>query len=281
MNKPLKIVLLLAAILIAVGGVMAFYKTIVSPPGKLLFKNQYFYSDQKDISKVMSANTDFALDSIFVAITHELEFQLENSFLTDQERNELFESFAVKYVPTFVSACNTKFSKSVWNENVLQKIKSHIIELQSLQTTDKRIIIQGEANASLNEVHNVIMNYYDAKKAAIVSGYNGLESARNKISIAKNYASMSPLNNCSDLANRLNTVPSRLEQAHYDYLSSQVERLRPYYRYNQSEYDSLALSVADKLEEYKNNARSVYGSVSDISGLESRAGNYYSNASFD
>ena len=281
MNKPLKIVLLIVAILIAVGSVMAFYKTIVSPPGKLVFKNQFFYSDQKDISKVMSANTDFALDSTFDAITHELDFQLDNSFLTDQERNELFESFAVKYVPTFVSACNIKFSKSVWNENVLQKIKTHIIELQSLQTTDKRIIIQGEANASLNEVHNVIINYYDAKRAAIVSGYNGLESARNKISIAKRYASMSPLNNCSDLANRLNSVPSRLEQAHFDHLSSQVERLRPYYRYNQSEYDSLALSVADKLEEYKNNARSVYGSVSDISVLESRAGNYYSNASFD
>ena len=74
---------------------------------------------------------------------------------------------------------------------------------------------------------------------------------------------------------------SRLEQAHYAYLASQVERLRPYYNYSQTEYDNLALSISDKLEEYKNHARSVYGKASNISDLESRAGNYYSNASFD
>ena len=39
MNKPIKIILLVVAILLAVGGVMAYYKTIVSPPGKLEFSN--------------------------------------------------------------------------------------------------------------------------------------------------------------------------------------------------------------------------------------------------
>lgn len=40
MNKTIKIVLLVVATILAVGGVMIFYKTIVSPPGKLEFKNQ-------------------------------------------------------------------------------------------------------------------------------------------------------------------------------------------------------------------------------------------------
>ena len=71
------------------------------------------------------------------------------------------------------------------------------------------------------------------------------------------------------------------KQAHYSYLASQVERLRPYYNYSQTEYDNIALSISEKLDEYKKNAKSTYGRVSDIGSLESRAGSYYSNASFN
>lgn len=281
MNKPIKIILLVVAILLAVGGVMVYYKTIVSPPGKLEFSNQFVNAVKKEIAKVKLANTNIALDTTYIGIIHELDFLLSNSFLSEQERNELLQSFATQYVPIYVSSCNLKFSESVWNESELQKINARISELQALQTTDRKTIIQGDANAALNEVHNVIVNYYEAKKAASTSGYDGLESAKQRIAVAKRYASMSPLNNCSDLVSRLNSVSVRLEQAHYAYLSSLVEQLRPYYKYNQSEYDNLALSVSDKLEEYKNHARNVYGVVSNISELESRAGNYYSNAYFD
>ena len=281
MNKSIKITLLVVAILLAVGGIMAYYKTIVSPPGKLELKNQYVNSDRKDILKVKAANTDFALDSAFVAITHELDLQLANSFLTNQERNEMLELFATQFVPTFVSACNSKFSKSVWNEGDLQNINTRISELQGLVTTDNKIVIQGKAYSSLSEIHNVIVAYYEAKKAAYVGGYNGLQAAKQRIATAKKYALMSPINNCSDLVSRLNSVPSRLEQAHYSYLVGQVEKLRPYYNYSQTEYDNIALGISEKLDEYKKNAKSTYGRVSDISSLENRAGSYYSNATFN
>ena len=281
MNKSIKIILLVVAILLAVGGIMAYYKTIVSPPGKLKFKNQYVNSDKKDISQVKSANTDLALDSFYVAITHELDLQLANSFLTNQETNELLELFATQYVPTYVSACNSKFSKSVWNEGELQKMNTRISELQGLVTTENKIVIQGVANSSLNEVHNVIVAYYKAKKVASASGYNGIQAAKQIIDTAKKYASMSPINNCTELVSRLNSVSNRLEQAHYSYLAGQVERLRPYYNYSQTEYDKIAISISEKFDEYKNNAKSTYGRVSDISSLESRAGSYYSNATFN
>jgi hypothetical protein len=201
--------------------------------------------------------------------------------LTNQERNELLELFATQYIPVYVSACNSKFSKSVWNEGELQKINTRISELQGLTTTEKKVVVQGEANASLNEVHNVIVAYYEAKRAASAGGYNGIQAAKQKIATAKRYASMSPINNCTDLVSRLNSVSARLEQAHYSYLVGQVERLRPYYNYSQTEYDNIALSISEKLDEYKKNAKSTYGRVSDISSLESRAGSYYSNATFN
>lgn len=282
MNKPIKIILLVVAIILAVGGVMAYYKTIVSPPGKLEFGNQYLNAAKKDISKVKSANTDLALDTNFVGVTHELDFLLSNSFLSDQERDELMELFASQYVPTYVSFCNSKFSKSVWNESELQKINARIFELKALQTTNKKIIIQGDANTSLNEVQNVIVNYYDAKKVASVSGYNGLEFAEQRIATAKRYASMSPINNCTVLVSRLNSVSSRLEQAHYAYLVDQVESLRFYYNYSQSEYETLSSLVQNELDKYDENARSIYGKDSrSTSNLWSLASNYYSNAQFN
>lgn len=281
MNKSIKITLLVVAILLAVGGVMAYYKTIVSPPGKLEFKNQYVNSDKKDISKVKSANTDFALDSVFIAITHELDLQLTNSFLTNQERNEMLELFATQYVPTYVSACNSKFSKSVWNEGELQKINTRISELQGLVTTENKIVIQGEANSSLNEIHNVIVAYYEAKRAASVGGYSGLESAKKKIANARKYAKMSPLRNCHQLVSNLNSVAPRLEQAHYSYLYGQVERLRNWQNYTVDSYDNLAMEIAEKLKEYKNNAKSVYGSTSNVSALEERASHYYNSSNFN
>ena len=280
MNKSIKISLLILAIVLAVGGVMAYYKTIVSPPGKFVFKNQYVVSAKRDISKVKSANTDLALDSVFNAVTHELDFQLENTVLTDQERDELFEFFATQYVPVFATACNSKFSQSYWDERKLQAINARISQLQQLRSTDYKVIIQGDANTSLNEVRNVIVNYNDAKRAATANGFSGIPSAKQRIASARNYASMTPINNCSDLVNRLNSVASRLEQAHYAYLSNQVELLREYYNYNQSEYDNLALSISAKLEEYKKQAKSTYGHSSDISSLENRAGSYYNNANF-
>ena len=87
MNKTIKIILLVVAILLAVGGVMAYYKTRVSPPRILEFKNQYVNSDKKDITMVKSAKTDFALDSIYVAITHELDLQLADSFISNKEKD--------------------------------------------------------------------------------------------------------------------------------------------------------------------------------------------------
>ncbi len=282
MNKSIKIMLLLLAIIGALGGVMAYYKTIVSPPGKLTFKNQYVISDKEDIAKVKSASADTSIDSIYNTVTHELDFQLSNKNLTNQERDELLESFVTQYVPVFVSSCNSKFSQTYWDEGNLKRINNKITELRNLVSTDRKVIIQGEVQSSLSNIHNVIVNYYEAKRAASANGYNGIQSAKQRIAKAKRYTTMSPLNNCSELMNRLNSLASRLEQAHYAYLANQVERLRVYYNYNnQSDYDNVAIYVSEKLDEYKKNAKSTYGHMSDISALEGRAGSYYSNAKFD
>lgn len=281
MNKSIKITLLIVAIIAAVSGVMAYYKTIVSPPSHLRFNNQYVAAVKNDIAEVKNLSTTDELDFSFVATTHEINFMWKNSLLQRKEQDELLESFAVQYIPKFVANCNEKFSAPDWNDMLLKQMSTKIAQLRSLKTTDGSIIVGGEANSSLSKVQGVISNYYAAKNAASNIGYTSLSDAKVKIATAKKYASMSPINNCVALVSQLKSVPTRLEHAHFAYLIGQVNLLRNYSNYTQSSYDDLALRISAKLEEYKKNARSVYGRMSDISSLEQRAGLLYGNAQFN
>lgn len=280
MNKSIKITLLIVAIIAAISGVMAYYKTVVSPPSHMSFTNQYVVAVKNDIAAVKNLSTTEELDSSYVATTHEINFMWNDSLLQGKERDELLESFVVQYIPKFVENCNEKFTASAWNDGMLKQMTAKIAQLRSLKTVYCVAIVGGEANNSLSQVQGVISNYYAAKAAAAHTGYTSLANAKTKIATAKKYASMSPINNCVALVNQLNSVPLRLEKSHFAYLVGQVNRLRNYYNYTQSSYDDLALSISAKLDEYKKNARSVYGHVSDISALEQRAGELYGRAQF-
>ena len=74
MNKSIKITLLIVAIIAAVSGVMAYYKTVVSPPSHMSFKNQYVAAIKNDMAEMKKLSTINELDSSFVAITHEINF---------------------------------------------------------------------------------------------------------------------------------------------------------------------------------------------------------------
>ena len=87
MNKLVKIVLLIVAIIAAVSGVMAYYKTVVSPPSHMSFKNQYVAAIKNDIAEMKKLSTINELDSAFVAITHEINFMWKDSLLQSKEQD--------------------------------------------------------------------------------------------------------------------------------------------------------------------------------------------------
>ena len=281
MNRIYKILLLFFAVLLFTGAVMLFYRTIVAPPKALAFGNQYIVNINKDISVLSKSLNDSSLDSLYTVITEEIDFMWKDSAFSYKDKDLLIGKFVKKYVPLYVEKCDNKFSKSEWKEGELQGMKEHISELREITTTGKVIVVSGTNLESLNRISNVIVSYYEAKNAANAGGYNGIESAKKKIANARKYAKMSPLNNCHQLVSILNTVASRLEQAHYSYLSGQVERLRNWQNYTVDSYDNLAMDIAEKLKEYKNNAKKVYGSTSNITVLEERASHYYNASNFN
>lgn len=281
MKTPIKIILLAVAMLLAVTGVMAYYRTQVAPPKEMAIADSFYKSATEDVKRLDDMNVNVNFDSAFVAITHKLDFQLSSSLLTKEQRDSLMRNFAKSYSLRYASYCNDEFGKSVWNEATLQNMKSHTAALLALRTTGGKPCLGSGQSKDVARIQGIVSNYYAAKAASVAGGYQGLASARARIAAARRYAAMSPINNCVALRSQLQSVATRLEQAHFAYLSAQVERLRNYYNYTEASYDNLALSISEKLEEYKNNARSVYGRVSNVAALEDRAGNYYSNASFN
>lgn len=281
MKTIVKILLLVVAVLLAVGGVMVYQKTKVAPPMAMTFKNQYVSAAMCEIEQLDSAKTQKELDYAYASILNRLKIQQENSFLDEKEIDELMKKFASQYVSTYVAYCGEAFLKSVWPEEELQGMMQRIKELRSLRTADGQSVLADDSNEKLNSTESVIRNYYAANSAAAVGGYNGVQSAKQKIGTAKKYASMSPINNCTELVNRLNSVASRLERAHYAYLAGQVEKLRNYQNYSEDQYEGLCDKVEKEFKDYKKNASSTYGRMSNVSALEERAARYYSNASFD
>lgn len=275
MNKSVKIILLIVAIIAAIGGVMAFYRTIVSPPSHLKFKNQYVEAVRQDIADIKTWSQD-SLEVPYQTIVDEVSFMWRDSLLTNQERDELLEKFAVEYVPAFVSSCNSKFSQSVWEKSSLQQMSVMIDQLRSLTSSGGTTIVGGDANGSLSEVQNVISNYYAAWGVASRTGYSGLSNAKAKIASANRYAEMSPINNCVALVNQLRAVPQKLEQSHYAYLKRQVNKLRYYYNYTLESYINLKNTIFSEIEEYDKDAQKVYGTSTDTRELKD-----YASALFD
>ncbi len=270
MKNSIKISLLLLGVVLALIGVLAYEKTKVSPPKAVKFKNQYVESINKDLSLIKNAWTIDEIDTLYTKIAHEINFQWKDTLISDKEHDELLDTLVKHYVSIYSNFCDNIFQQSVWNENLLKRINVDISDVYSLKDSKGSVIITKAENAqfdsSLKNVKKVIRDYYDAKAAAFVGGYNGLLSAKSKIAAAKRYKNMTPINNCTALIERLKSVQTRLEQAHYLYLARKVAN---YNRNHSSLYtnESLRRNINAEILEYKYNAKNVYGRISDVSLL--------------
>jgi len=281
MKNAVKILLLTVAVVLAVVLVMFFYKTIVAPPQKMEFNNQYVQSVNKDIERIQYANTDNDFDSFYIAVVHEIDLQYSNSFLTDQERDELLENFAKQYVPQYKNHCNSKFQQSIWNEGELNVMRKRISELKSLQAANNKIVIQGNLKNDLDYISSVVDSYYDAKKTAVVSGFYGREMAIAKINKAKDYISKEPLCNCVSLVSDLKSVPERLGDKHYKYLSQKIDNNlneKAYQSLPQEQYNARVTLMLQDIDLYDNDVRNRYYIYDNSGDLRKKVGDWQREA---
>ena len=280
MNKSVKILLLVVAVIIAIGGVLLFMKTIVSPPQDLEFKNQFEVAlNQKiDVFKKVDSNN---LEREFATLTDLAHRFKSESNIDDKLFDKEYTEIIGVYSPKFAQYCFGQFQKSVWDESEHKWMEERIAQLRKLTVEDgSRKIMDNyaESDGRFSIILKTIGKYREAKALSNRTGYSGLSEARSRISKANQYKQDDYLKNNAALMKALNSLPSRLEASHYASLRAKVNTLANYYSYSADSYDALSDNVVAALKEYKQNAQSVYGESRSLSDLEADASRYYNAA---
>lgn len=280
MNKSVKILLLVVAVIIAIGGVLLFMKTIVSPPKDLEFKNQFEVALNQKIDGFKKVDSD-NLEHEFATLTDLAHRFKSESNIDDKLFDKEYTEIIGVYSPKFAQYCFGQFQKSVWDESEHKWMEERIAQLRKLTVEDGSCKIMdnyAESDGRFTIILKTIGKYREAKALSNRTGYSGLGEARSRISKANQYKQDDYLKNNAALMKALNSLPSRLEASHYASLRAKVNTLANYYSYSADSYDALSDNVVAALKEYKQNAQSVYGESRSLSDLEADASRYYNAA---
>ena len=278
MKQPIKITILIAAILLAIGGVLFYMHRITQPPMPST-ANQFATALMTDTVVITNEKS---LEKGYARFNDELTLFQGEKFISTEEFDKGKEQLYVTYAPKFVNWCFEKFHESVWNAKDHQFMLNRISTLQSATYSGgHRSIIEPGSTPSnkMNEVKSIIQDYRDAWAATHVGAFVSLSDSRNKISRANSFKSHAYINNCTSLMQALSNVSAKLETAHYAYLASQVARLARYRNYSDLEsYDNFVDQVNAVINEYDENAKDVYGKSRSTKALIDQGGEYYSRA---
>lgn len=258
-NKtPLKICLILVAVLVAVFAVLMFVKTRVQPPKQIVYVNQYTENLQKLTAHLTNVN-DARLESHYQLVTERIELMQEENLISQEERDNSYSEFMNEYVPAFKLWCDHKFSASVWEKPDLQFMRARVTELQQNEQ-----LISSENNTKLEEVKKVLTDYDEVWKLGRVNITKSLDS-RNYLNKAKIYKQDPVLSHCTAVMNFLETLKSTYQKKHFAYVNNKVKSLKD---------DNYELSEIKKwrddynaagtmIQDYNSAASTLYGVASN------------------
>lgn len=289
MNKTVKILLLCSAVIIAIGGILLFIKTIVSPPQNLAFENQHAKELKSRLEEFKSVDQG-NLESDFEQLK-----DLINRFKTESVIDSLtFEQNYVvliaAYAPKFSEFCFAEFQKHNWDIKNLEFMTQRIGELRKLTIEDgaKKIMdFYPESNKQFTEILGVIDNYKEARTLANNATFKSLDDAEKKIKKSRAFLQDRYLQNNTSLIQSLKSLPNRIENSHLAYLRNKVNAMAYYYNfYDKASYDEYSDKVSNLLIDYSKNVERVYGhtvneNISDLkqtaSFYDQQANQYFKN----
>ena len=276
----IKSAILVAAIVFAVGGVLFFILSVVSPPNDIEKKNVH----QIDIDNCISA---YNPDSISLPqAENEMDLLhdraalfLSDSLITEGVFDNAIKKSTNSFAMSFIKWSHSKFNQTAWNakdHNEMRRIMEKIRKISIENGTKKAL--ETQALSSLTEIETVISDYNAAWNVTKRTTYSSLDDASRIISEAKKYANQNYLKNCSELVNALDRVSIKLEESHFNLLKRQVSSLANYRAMGKEDYVRKSQDIQSKIKEYDNNANRVYGTKHDVSELRNSAGEYYNEA---
>lgn len=280
MKVTIKILILVLSIAFAIGGVMIYAKTRVEPPTAFQPINQFDKDLNKLYSELMEAGSARAEDIIYLKAIDRISVFENESRLSHTDADKHRDKLLNCYSPIFLKRCFTAFDKPVWNDLDHSYMLIVSRRLNSVKHSDGGKVLDKTTVDSLSLVENIISDYRQAKVLSQSTSFKGVSNAQSIINQAKKYANNTYLSKCTELRNALNSVKTNIAQSHYNYISSQVEKLLEFRYYSQQYYENTLVPQVDAaVTEYDNKATTLYGSKKDVNPLWDRARGYYNEAS--
>ncbi|HIT15503.1 MAG TPA: hypothetical protein IAA88_03850 [Candidatus Avimuribaculum pullicola] len=280
MNFLLKIGLLIAALALAVGVILGYAKNQVSPPENLEQADQYSLDFERMPVAASRAISLEAADDIYASAISQLDIYKKEGKMTADITASNLRTFASCYSKSFLNFCFMKFMAPEWKDSDLSRISSDISNLNSLKDDKKKPIITGTRADSVKIVAKVIADYYDARAVSRSLSYHGVSEARATIAKADAYARAKYLSQCKSLTTALGNVRNGIANSHYQYVLGQLNSMLNYnYRtHSEEEFNQKVTAVQRTLDDYNNNAASLYGSKRDLTSPTNRAVKHITDA---
>jgi hypothetical protein len=252
MRTTLKIFLLMLLIIGAIGGILIFAKTRVSPPELIGYRDQYVLNLSSNCHDLECA-TDFDIQQkIYIGLSDKIKrFEKENvinSEISDTYRTHIDSIFG-NYI---IEIANTNFRKESWPDGLLFNLRDCINNLSMDRLHCSRCATPSDILSSLEVTKQIIDDYDDAKRLARSSSFGGVDDTKEKMSKALNFRHNPNLQRNIRLMNDLEELPKKLAEAHFKYVDFKVNMLKRYRSVSSNQYKEVLVPAAQTaLDEYK------------------------------
>lgn len=273
-KNVIKVIILLTAFFLAILGVIAFYKTRVSPPKKMEFtQNRHLECVDAKINTIDARKVGYQNDSLYDAVMDMIKLCENEGYISASEKSSAMTAFMQKYIPLYNNWCYSRFRESIWHEEEHSYIKRRNAELMNLPSASS-------FSGDLQTINKIINNYENANKLS--TQYKSIDKAKKTINEAKNYKQMEYLKNCTALVSKMNDVPKEIETSHYVTLNNIKNNLWRYAEWDEDKFDDEYTRFSNKVKEYEDN-KSIYGHYArslntlkeDAKDIRRRAKEYY------
>lgn len=238
----------------AVGGVLFFIQTVVSPPENIKTEDVH----TADIQKFSNSYNPDTLElkeaeKLFDVIADRATLYREDSLIDQKSCDNAISSSAEKFSAAFVKWSMSKFEQSIWSHSdhvVMTKIIYKLRNVTIAQGSKKAL--ESTSLAVLTKIESIISEYGNAWNVAKQTSFNNYNDAYSKRKNAESLATKEYLKNCVRLVNALNSVGQKLELSCYYQLKRRIDNLQNLYSFGtKSAYDNESSKVYDLIQEFE------------------------------
>ncbi len=275
-----KSLILVAAVLFAVSGVLFFILSVVSPPNDIEKENAHEIDIEHSVSIFNPDSLTLAQAEATMDCLHDRALLFySDSLISDNAFNNAIKKSSNSFASSFIEWSYSKFILKTWNVKDHDEMKRIMTKLRNITISNgTKKAIDPQHLSSMTEIETIIADYNAAWKVASHTSFSSLEDASIIIEKAYKYANQDYLKNCTYLVNVLFKVSEKLEESHFNLLTRQVNSLTGYRSMNRDSFISRSREVNSSLNEYDTKAQQVYNVKRNVSNLKKRAGEIYNEA---